>query len=356
MNRKKPSVSELRRQVEQVLKHPVSDEAWLLAEEDRAVSEVQQDDNDVEWLARKVARSMEIFGQQPRAAPEFITRRQRRGKATQGRREAISSALAEIARQDEDVLYFRRTVLNDQLLQFEEVDRWIQERRSDATYPHAIIVRIKNGLKFNHQIGWQLEPPLSSMGPERIEGLVPVDTLAYAKKGDRWKHIVPIGRDGTLRTVWRLSNSLARKFRWQEAQATMFLLTDMTPLLSEEVTFNPPCMITLPWGGLLPLSCLTRVTLIIDPMMAPREIAQKYARIRAKLLSRKPRTQGEKHLQLAVFAVKYPTLSREAMVEWGLRFPDWKYTRVSLFARDARIARQRLLQEHPVDFRMNVDD
>ena len=356
MNRKKPSVSELRRQVEQILKHPVSDEAWLHAEEDRAVSEVQEGENVVEWLARKVARSMEIFGQQPRAAPEFITRRQRRGKATQGRREAISSALAEIARQDEDVLYFRRTVLNDQLLQFEEVDRWIQERRSDATYPLALIVRIKDGFKLNHQNGWQLEPPLSSMGPEGIEGLVPVDTLAYAKKGDRWKHSVSIGRDGTLRTVWRLSNALAKRFLWQEAQATMFMLTDMTPLLTEDVKLTPPGMMTLPWGGLSPLSCLTRVTLTIDPMMTPREVAQKYGRIRARLLGRKPRVQSKKHLQLAVFAVKYPTLSREAMVEWGLRFPDWKYTRISIFARDARIARHRLLQEHPVDFRMNVDD
>ena len=128
----------------------------------------------------------------------------------------------------------------------------------------------------------------------------------------------------------------------------MFLLTDCTPLLTDTIQLGRPPWITLQWGGVR-LSCLNRITLTIDPLTTPREVAQQYASIRAKLLSRNPRSQSLKHLQLAVFAVKHPVLDQEAMVEWGAQFPRWKYTRFSLFARDARTARARLLHEHPAD-------
>jgi hypothetical protein len=332
------------------LEFPVAAWAWEIAKMERAVSEVQQGENTVEWLANKIKAFMDTGGPQVGAAPQFLpVRRHRRGKATQGRREAISSALDEIARQGEDVVHFRRTVLNDQLLQFEEVEGWIQEHRSKEEHRNALIVRLNRDSKLHRQNGWQLDPPLSAMGPEQIEGLAPVDALAYAKKDSKVAEYVPIGRDGAHRATWRLSNSLARTFRWQEAQATMFLLTDITPLLTEAVHLDPPPMITLPYGGFRPLSCLTRVTLTIDPMMTPREVSQEYGRVRAKLLGRKPRAQSERHLQLAVFAIKHPALDKAAMCEWAQAFPNWKHRRVSLFARDARVARDRLLHESAVD-------
>jgi len=37
------------------------------------------------------------------------------------------------------------------------------------------------------------------------------------------------------------------------------------------------------------------------------------------------------------------------MCEWAQAFPNWKHRRVSLFARDARVARDRLLHESAVD-------
>lgn len=351
MSRKIRSESDLRKQVEGILKTPIADAVWRYAVNDRMVSEVMGGDNNPQWLATKVQELMEIAGNQAGVVPEFMPseRRQRRGETTQGRQEAISSALAEIARQSEDVLRFRRSVLNGQLLRFEDVENWIHEQRSKEKYRNAVIVRLERDRRFQRQNGWQVEPALSSIGPEQIEGLAPVDDLAYASKDRKWA-CVPIGRDGALRVTWQLSRSLAKTFRWQEAQATMFLLTGITPLVAtEDVQVDRPFWVTPPYGGIMPLSCLTRVILTIDPMMTPRELSQEYGRIRAQLLGRKPRAQSEKHLQLAVFAVKHHILDKDAMAQWSARFPEWKYTRFSLFSRDAQIARERLLHEHPVD-------
>jgi hypothetical protein len=360
MNRRILSESEIRRQVEKARGAPVPQWAWNIAKLERAVSEVQQGDDTAEWLAQKLKAYIDTGG--PRStdrAPKFLaqSRRQRRGAATLGRNEAVSSALAEIARQSDDVRYFRRDILNDKPLRFEEVENWIQEQQKKEIYSNAVIVRIKKGSKLRRGDGWQLDPPLSSIGPEQIEGLAPVDGLAYARKDSKVAEYVPIGRDGPLRTTWRLSSSLATTFRWQEAQATMFLLTDVTPLLTESVQIDRAPMTSVAYGGadrsdtrsLRSLSCLTRVTLTIDPMMTPREVSLEYRQLRARILGRKPRVQSEKHLQLAVFAVKHLKLDKVAMAQWNLRFPPWKHQRLSLFARDGRVARERLLHEHPVD-------
>ncbi len=352
MSRRFRSKSELRSHVQRILKSPIPDEVWRYADDENMVSEVLQGENTTEWIAEKLRRLINLG--QPQVAEKFITaeRRQRRGKTSYNRQEAISEALAAIARQSEEVRSFRRKFLNDQLIQFEEVERWIKERtRQDETYPHALLVRLKHGFTLDYCDGWQLDPPISSVGSDEIEGLAPVDCVEYGRPGSTWVHRIPIGRDGTLRFVFQLTMGLVNRFCWQGAQATVFLLTDTTPLVAiESVELRRPPATILPWGGgLLALACLSRITLTIDPMMTPREVGERYAKLRGTLIARKPRTQSEKHLQLAVFAVERAVLDKEAMSEWGRKFPDWKYGRVSIFARDARAARERLLHNHPVD-------
>jgi hypothetical protein len=239
-------------------------------------------------------------------------------------------------------------MLNNQLLPFEKVDQWIKLRLRDCVYPHALLVRLKPGFKLDLSTR-QLEPPLSSLGSDAIEALVPVDSLDYAIPGSNSVHRVSIGRDGTLRVTYELSKSLASVFRWQQAQATVFLLTDITPLLTDRVEITPGPFTRLPWGGLLPLACLSRLTLTIDPLTTVREVEQIYAKLRKELLVRKPRAQDRRHLKLAVFAVKHPVLDAEAMREWDRKYPSWRYGRVSLFAQHARVARDRLLHNSAVD-------
>lgn len=353
MSRKIRSESELRRQVQKILGFPVAEWAWKVAVLERAVSEVLQGENTPEWLAQKLQQWMDVLELQTKATPEFIipNRRQRRGETTQVRREALSEALAAIARQSEEVLSFRSKILRGRILQFQEIEKWIEEHRQDATYPHALLIRIKRDSSLFHRSGRQSKGCLRLVGPDEIEGPAPVDSLFYAKPGSICADAVPVGRDGTLRIVQRISKTLAGRFLWQEAQATVFLLADLTPLITtQSIQFGPPPFMKVPdREHLLPMSCLTRVIITIDPMKTPRELSQEYGRVRTQLLGRKPRSQSEKHLQLALFAVKHQPLDKEAMAQWGTRFPKWKYTRLSLFSRDARVARERLLHEHPVD-------
>lgn len=360
--------ADLRKKMERILHTPIQDRVWQYADKKGLAGEVLQGENDIEWLAEELKELLMVASQNESAAdPEFMEpqRRHRRTNNVLGRRAAVSSALAEIARQGDDVIYFRRTVLDSQLLRFEEVERWIREQRSQQVYPRAAIVRLKKGFELRRAKPWELEPPLSSMGTEQIEGLAPPERLFYATRGDGQGDYVPrcapIGRDGPLMETSKLSSSLAKRFCWQQAQATMFLLTDVTPLLTEGVEHHPPPMIALPWRVLEPISCLTRIVMTIDPLMTPREVSQEYAKIRARLLGRKPRIQSQKHLQLGVFAVKHPEFDKEelvkaAMLEWNSQFQEWKYTRLKLFRRDAQTARKRLLNEHPVDPWKSLED
>jgi hypothetical protein len=369
MSRKVLSESQLRRRSEEILKHPVTKAAWQIAVEERMVSQVLQGEDSEEWLAKKVERLMDIIEDQAQPTPRFIVpkRRQRRGKTIAGREEAISKAVAELARQSEEVQSFRSKILSGELLKFADVEQWITNRARDSVYPHALLVRIERDSKLYNRAGRQHEDSLSSVRPDEIEGPAPTDSLHYGKPDSSYGHCVPVGRDGTLRVVYELSKKLANEFRWQEAEATVFLLTDLPPrVVTESFEFRLPPFITPPYEvrdpksrtsregvgsrrHLVPLDCLARVSITVDPFVTPQELKEKYAKLRGKLLSRKPRAQSEKNLQLAVFAVKHPALDKAAMIEWGRVFPKWAYHRVSLFGRDARDSRDRLLHYATAD-------
>src|SRR6202022_2521187 len=113
---------------------------------DRMVSDVLQNEGTIEWLAGKIRELMDI-GSNPAAAPMFIdpTRRQTRSKTLDRRNEALSEAVAALAHQRSDVERFRSTILEGQLIRFEDVEKWIEDRRSDCTHQNAIIVRLKKG-------------------------------------------------------------------------------------------------------------------------------------------------------------------------------------------------------------------
>jgi hypothetical protein len=123
----------------------------------------------------------------------------------------------------------------------------------------------------------------------------------------------------------------------------MFVLTDRIPLI-EPLRFQ--------LTRRLPLEALSRITIVCDPAVTPREVAQYYKKHRSRILSKRTRRLSEKHAELAMFALEHQNLDSAAMKAWNRRFPKWSYQRYNRFSKEARVARGRqeaLLFSSPVN-------
>ena len=138
-----------------------------------------------------------------------------------------------------------------------------------------------------------------------------------------------------------ISERLANFYGWDEAQATVFVLTGITPLhraMRAEARFSDP------------LPARSRITLTIDPKVTPREIADYYRAIRRDLFGgRRLRRLSAKHARLAVFAAQQPDDSTPAAqrARWNQecrawKRPKWRYQETTRFKRDCQQALDRL--------------
>lgn len=140
---------------------------------------------------------------------------------------------------------------------------------------------------------------------------------------------------GTLDRLRAVSEYASQRTGWTKAQATVFILTGLPPLVkqmrAELIERDIPR--------------LSRVKLEIDPGMSPREVADEYRRVRQYLVGKRHRDLTDKYLQLATFTLtelRGATLDAR-MHAWNDTHPDWAYAFPSMFGRDAQLAQQRLL-------------
>jgi hypothetical protein len=325
----------LRRQAEKKMKKRIPEEVWQYFVDNRSVGQVRQNPKELGWLVSQIEKLLIVADRSSKAgamlSPAETPRRQRRDKVVSARHDADSEFIAERARDDEELRGFRARYLIGAVLSPLNVAPWIDEQSSE--YDHAVAVRIPRGTKISQgPDGRPVFPELTSVKREQIEEILRVDCIAYQRPPSRWVHRKPIGRDGALRTLLLLSRRLAKTFGWTEDQATMFVLTDLTPEIA-------PAR----WGisPVAPLACLTSVSLTFDLQVTPEELAKKYRTIRSKILGPKHRSLGEKHCRLAVFALKHQDLNQGALREWNNQHPAWSYNKVSRFAKEARLAKQR---------------
>ena len=169
-----------------------------------------------------------------------------------------------------------------------------------------------------------------------------VRLLEYAEFGPQWNvHAVPAG--GVLERLWRICREpLMKRFPWSAAQATMFVLTGHRPRISSvEVDFR--------LDETNPAS--SRVTLVIDPVTTPDEVALRYKVVRDGILKQRTRAISEKHLRLAIFAAERPEDEswEEKRKTWnklysGSEYKGFRYEHRSNFIRDAHRARKRLMK------------
>jgi hypothetical protein len=288
-------------------------------------------------------------------APSMLTGDWAGPKTVDTRDEAVSRLIAHIAAERADVVQFRADPANQippDLLAWRDVHQWIWVRaREDGdrlprlwTLTEATIPQV-----FSGAIAAALIPGAALPDePRTIELQVPLQNavhhvyqpyLVYAKEGDDRDTGVLINAGGVLDRLRVLSERLASAYLWKPAQATIFILAGLSPLVAS-FTADPITREDLP--------VLSRVNLSIDPAMSPTEVAERYSALRQWLLNESKERQrdlSEKHAQLALFAARQPkqTTWARRMAQWNTVHPEWTYTEVSNFSRDCLQAQRRLL-------------
>jgi hypothetical protein len=227
--------------------------------------------------------------------------------------------LADDAAQDAGVRAFRRDVLGGRLLAPNQVEPWLISAE---------------------------KPSL----PAQHETLV----LQYAAAPcQRYVSKLPVSSGGVLGRLQRLAARLARKFGWQEAQSTLFVLTGAVP----ELAAAPAAWIEhrAPYGS------MARIHVSFDPAMTLREAVRVFTVARRQLVGARYRPPTPRMLAVAQFTAPYfepGTLRKKAdapawrtiMTAWNAtctgrgRPVEWRYRQPSTFAYHATVrARAKVL-------------
>lgn len=331
VNSTHPTVTAVRKQVERQC-GKISDAVWQYAIEERMVGEFLQGESDLDWLVQKISRLREMeAGAQAHPYVE-LGRRHRRTKRIPSRAEAISCYVAAQAREDKQVQWFRKTFVGGRILRIEEVEPWILRQTDEYPYRHAVIVRLPAGItpQCDADGRYTLTPPLREIS--QYEVLAPVTFLEYHRAGSAWVQRIPAGPDGPLGALRKLSQRLAEIYGWQRAQASTFVLTDLSPEI-------PGYMVSFQGHD---LGVLARIQVVADPFHSPAEVAQIYKRIRTQVLTGKTKGLSEKHTRLALHVLGQPELDCRCLQTWNQQYPEWTYARMNRFRKEALNAQRRL--------------
>ena len=334
----------VRQDVEFILRFGLRDRTWdyLLAK--GFVERCLKGEECTEALADEARQLLEASGgyTSEQTDPAMLEKDVGRTPMLEARRDAISVLLAREAEKEKQVKSFRDKFLEGRLIPWEKVEEWIKGHvETDPPSTLWLRVPVPPGHSMKTVKGHPVPDPPVSISEENPAWGVSTDLLAYALPGDRWPRRLPVAQEGVLGYLRSVSVSLSRTFGWHEAQATVFVLTNVTPQyvpLQVEAALSGPFTVT------------SRVKLTVDFSVSPGEIAEVFRRTRAKLLSSRPRGLKEKHLHLAVFIAERAEGEtwRQKMIAWNAawrdRQPDWLYERETNFARDCNQAKQRLLR------------
>jgi hypothetical protein len=254
------------------------------------------------------------------------------------RREALALLVAEEAAGRKDVQTFRHEVLGGELLTFAGVAEWVEGMAAaDGRPTHYVTAPIPE----ERQLG---EPMALSEAPQSGR----LELLHYLIEGSDWIHKKPTKAGGVLDRLRLLSETVARVFDWWPAQGSVFVLTGLPPERAS-VRMSVKTSVVMP--------ALSRVDLEIDPTTSPSEVAQVYRTIQTDVLGgRQFRSQGEKHLNMAVFVHRHrprPTWAK-LMKAWNQEHPEWAYEDWRRFQRDAKAAHERLIEPFPWAAPMNA--
>lgn len=259
---------------------------------------------------------------------------------------ALSRVAAAEMANNYDVKAFRARWLPDGLLRWEDVEEWLWHLARD--HQPALFLEIQLTVPAHWDGSTPLElPTLSGEQVQRGRQRRMRYLLPPAQR-TRWDRTVgrqrgnecPVTDAPALIALARLSEDIARRVPWSDAQTTVFLLTGMSPLI-RQVQFRRSTL-NLNWPA------LDRLELSISAHATDHELAAFFQAERASAVARarRQRALSEQDLALAIFG----TLPQgrdgtpaERMAAWNAAHPQWAYRETGDFLYELERAHWRLL-------------
>lgn len=328
-------LNEVRRALQKRLRREVTDAMWSYLEEGRYPAEVAEDLMSIDDLS-DVVRKIESAAARPgKKRPEPVEP-PATSEPGQERRWALSQLVAVEMNADKRVVSFRERYLDGATMSSAEVERWIKERTENPVRTRNLTISVERTRLVSDAGGHMtLDPPLAEFSGGRLS----VDVLDYAVPGEQWVHRVGVSTHSVLDQLRRLSEALAQQCAWQPAQATVFILTGVVPLISTVRTTTALFSSGPAWSQ--------RIILNIDVSATVDEVVEAVRSVRKEQGLDKRRTISPKSARLAAFTlaqhVDKPWLDRQRL--WNQAFPDWAYSNPANFRRDALAARSHLMHE-----------
>jgi hypothetical protein len=347
------NVDSLRRSIEAGIERELSEEQWREVKL-RFGSQVADGELALPEVISEIRQTMSVWGTAPPDpldepdGPKMLIEDDvigmPPGTAVDGTWLAISKACALDAAQRDDVIEFRAEELDGQLMGFSDVHDWIESRNAAESPPTAYI----EGLELDDDVTVKstsngklyLEPSLV-VGPESARTFdLRWRLLKYGVPDSDWSRVVATRRGGSLDTLKSISDELSSRYEWEEASATVFVLTGLTPVVIR-TRFKHAASQRFP--------VLQRVELTVDLAMSPKEVGDYYRDIRKRVTKGgRHRPMEEKALQLAVLkARENRNITPEVMQKWNGMFsetmPDWRYDDADRFRYECFRSYDRLL-------------
>jgi hypothetical protein len=335
---------QIRSRVERRLGRKLPSPVWNNLIDLGYVRDIQDEVTDIEDIVSFVQNQVGLYGPlyTHDATDCCETKAQRRTKAVNAMRNALSTCVATFARQDASVASFRRKYLPDGLIAVTDVGHWIKSRKNECTFRDALVVRIPKDIGIMRTpMGITTRLPVR-VSAVTIEGLAKPVTLSYVTPHSRFVKHCRCGRDGVLRSLQAVAARLATRYCWSEAHATTFVLTgEAPPVAFEGLTIKPHAA-----------GCFSRILITVDPTTTPRELYEFYKSHRPRFVNQAERGLGEKAYLLAAFVAQNAALTKDDWLLWNRLHPRYSYAAYQKFKKVARRAHGDVLDSFttmPVD-------
>lgn len=336
----------IRHNLEQVLGTQLREEQWNYLLQEGDIEGVRAGAKTISQLADKLRTLQRTFGQPIAEWEQDLVSMLSSGDIAQAVKEAptrqivLSRVLAVEAAKEKEVQEIRSSQEIGKFPKtWDEVEDWIQfmekrEGQIPSWWLDDILVPRDYQIQEIFTRTGSPPAPLEIPAKEVIEK-ARARELRYATPTSKTERQVLVTEGKFLDRLRLLSEDLAAKFGWTKAQSTIFVLTDLTPSISNLA------------GRTIPknMPAATRIQLTIDPTISPEEVTEYYRKFRQDLVGLRHRELSPKHLMLALFVATRPEAESwtERMELWNKEHPGWPYQQEGNFGRDCRQARQRLL-------------